>query len=103
MATCFDIGAIDQIPIGEGRNFRLADRTVAVFRTHDDAVFATQPDCPHRQGPLADGLLGGTTIICPLHDRAYDLRTGKSATGECPLKIYPVSVTDDRHVCVTVE
>ena len=88
------IGPLDMIPRGEGRNFVVGDLTVAVFRTHGDEVFATQAECPHAQGPLADGMMGGTTIVCPLHDRSYDLRTGKVLAGECDLKTYPVRKSD---------
>jgi nitrite reductase (NADH) small subunit len=84
------IGHIEQIPRGEGRNFALGDRVVAVFRTHADEVFATQAACPHLGGPLADGMLGGTIIVCPLHDRSFDLRTGAVVSGECGIAVYPI-------------
>jgi nitrite reductase (NADH) small subunit len=66
----------DQIPVGEGRTFIVGGKPIAVFQTHDGGIFATQPHCPHKGGPLADGLLGGTTLMCPLHDRTFDLKTG---------------------------
>jgi len=89
------IGRLDQIPRGEGRNFDVAGRTVAVFRTHADEVFATQAECPHLGGPLADGMMGGTTIMCPLHDRMYDMRTGAVLMGECPIRTYPIRQATD--------
>ena len=84
------IGTLEQIPRGEGRNFEVAGTVVAVFRTHADEVLACQAHCPHLNGPLADGMLGGTVIMCPLHDRMYDLRTGKVLVGECDIAVYPV-------------
>lgn len=96
------IGSMEQIPRGEGRNFKVAGRVVAVFRTHADEVFASQAECPHLQGPLADGMLGGTTIMCPLHDRAYDLRTGAVLVGECSIAVYPVSKAADGTLAVEV-
>ena len=96
------IGPLEQIPRGEGRNFELGGRMVAVFRTHDDEVFATQAGCPHLGGPLADGMMGGTTIMCPLHDRSYDLRTGAVLVGECPIAVYPARRLTDGEVVVTV-
>lgn len=84
------IGTLDQIPRGEGRNFAVGTQVVAVFRTHADEVLACQANCPHLGGPLADGMLGGTTIMCPLHDRTYDLRTGKVLVGECDIAVFPV-------------
>ena len=84
------IGHLSQIPPGEGRTFDIAGHRIAVFRTHNDEVYASQADCPHKQGPLADGMLGGTTLMCPLHDRLYDLRTGQELTGDCNLRTYPI-------------
>ncbi|CAN5345207.1 nitrite reductase small subunit NirD [soil metagenome] len=94
----YDIGALEQIPRGEGRNFLVAGTTVAVFRNHADEVFATQPQCPHKQGPLADGLLGGRTLICPLHERAFDLATGLEMGSDCGLRVYPASLSAEGSV-----
>jgi nitrite reductase (NADH) small subunit len=90
----FDLGPIDQIPPGEGRNFDVAGRRVAVFRTRDGRVFATQAECPHRGGPLADGLLGAGTIVCPLHEWRFDLASGESANGVCPIAVYAIGVDE---------
>lgn len=85
------IGRLEQIPRGEGRNFDVDGTRVAVFRTHDDEVFATQPECPHKKGPLADGMLGGTTLLCPLHDLPIDLRSGQVLDGTgCTVKTYAI-------------
>ena len=96
MANGVLIGEVTQIPRGEGRAFAVKGRRVAVFRTQAGEVFATQAECPHLQGPLADGITGGTTVICPLHERAYDLRTGQGLNGECSsLRVYPISLGAD--------
>ena len=68
---------------------------VAVSRTRTGGVFATQAECPHKRGSWADGLIGGTTVVCPLHDRIYDPATGAAIVGECDLRIYPVRVAGD--------
>jgi nitrite reductase (NADH) small subunit len=96
------IGRLAQIPRGEGRNFEVDGTQVAVFRTHADAVFASEPTCPHRQGPLADGMLGGTVIMCPLHDRSYDLRTGQELGGDCSLTVYKVRLLPDGTLLLTL-
>jgi nitrite reductase (NADH) small subunit len=97
------IGEVAQIPIGEGRVFSVAGRRVAVFHTHAGGVFATQADCPHQRGPLADGLIGGTTVVCPLHDRAFDLRTGVGLSGAgIDLQVYPASLDDDGKIWLVV-
>jgi nitrite reductase [NAD(P)H] small subunit len=97
------IGDVAQIPMGEGRTFEIAGRRIAVFHTHSDEVFATQAECPHLQGPLADGLTGGATVVCPLYERTYDLRTGLGLNGECTkLQVYPASLGEDGNMWVTV-
>ena len=97
------LGGVGQIPIGEGRTFAVGDRHIALFRTHAEEVFATQAECPHSRGPLADGLTGGATVICPLHERTYDLRTGRGLNGECThLRVYPVSLDHDGNIWLQV-
>jgi nitrite reductase (NADH) small subunit len=93
-------GEVSQIPPGEGRTFEVAGRRIAIFHTRGGAMYATQAYCPHLGGPLADGLVGGTSVICPLHDRTYDLRTGQGPESECGLRVYPVSVGDDGKIFV---
>jgi nitrite reductase (NADH) small subunit len=89
------LGPLRLIPPGEGRNFDVAGERVAVFHTRSGEVFATQANCPHKNGPLADGLVGGTTVICPLHAWKFNLSTGEPLLGSCKLKTYPVRVTPD--------
>jgi nitrite reductase (NADH) small subunit len=94
------VGEVDQLPKGEGRTFAVAGRRLALFRTRSGDIFATQAECPHKGGPLADGLIGGTTVICPLHDRLYDLRTGQGPESECAIEIYAVSLGGDGKIWV---
>jgi nitrite reductase (NADH) small subunit len=95
-------GPLTSIPAGEGRTFVLGGQRVAIFHTRTGEVFATQADCPHRNGPLADGLLGGSTLICPLHAWKFDLKTGSALYGECGIKTYPAKLDDQQRVVVTV-
>ena len=53
-----------------------------MFRTHVGSVHATQAYCPHLGGPLADGLTSASVVVCPLHDRTYDLVSGCGLTHE---------------------
>ena len=59
------LGSIDDIPLGEGRVFRIDGRDVAVFRCRNGEVHATEATCPHRGGPLADGLVGDHSVDLP--------------------------------------
>lgn len=98
------VGSVETIPLGEGRRFVLQGEAVAVFRGRDGALFATQALCPHRQGPLADGMVGGGRVVCPLHAYDFDLATGVSRSGACGnLRTHAVSVDEDGAVWVDVE
>ena len=90
------IGRTTEIPPGEGRTFEVGGKRIAVFHARTGGFFAIQADCPHKGGPLADGLLGGTTVVCPLHDRAWDLATGApAANSDCPIAVYPIRAAED--------
>jgi nitrite reductase (NADH) small subunit len=90
-----DLGPIERVPRGEGRNFETPDGLVAVFRTRADEVYATQALCPHRQGPLADGFVGAGRVVCPLHAFHFDLATGAPKGNDCRgLATYAVRVDE---------
>ena len=97
-----NLGPLSQVPPGEGRNFRIGALRIAVFHTRQGAVFASQAECPHRVGPLADGLLGGNTLVCPLHGWKFDLATGQTSNGECGLTTYPVEVSASGDIVLTL-
>ena len=78
-----NLGHVDRIPLGEGRQFQAGPTMIAVFRTRDGAVFATQALCSHKEGPLADGIIGDDKIVCPLHAYAFDLRSGNPLGHGC--------------------
>lgn len=102
--TIYRLGPLSQIPIGEGREFKLSDDlAIAVFHARNGKVYASQAKCPHLNGPLADGILGGSIIMCPLHTRKYDLSTGMSQQGDCGIETYPVEVTSTGQIIVTVD
>ena len=94
------LGPVATIPEGEGRTFVVDGRRLAVFRGRDGGLFATQAECPHKGGPLADGLLGSGTLICPLHSLKFDLTTGKALNSDCSLRTYAVSLSDNGQLLV---
>ena len=99
----YNIGSLDQIPVGEGRLFKIGHRPVAVFRTRQGSVFAAQALCPHKAGPLSDGLVGGEQVICPLHSIRFDLATGQPIGNDCKaLKTYPVAVSEAGEVLISL-
>ena len=99
----FDLGPIDRIPPGEGQTFIVQGREIAVFRSREDAVWATQARCPHKAWLLADGIVGGGQVICPLHSYKFDLGSGAPVRNECAaLRTYLTEVTADRRVLVWI-
>ncbi len=88
------LGPVGQIPPGEGREFAVGGRRIAVFRTRDGRIAATDARCPHKGGPLADGIVGRSSVVCPLHARRYGLGDGADADGGCGLTVHPVHVDD---------
>ena len=86
-----NLGSIEKIPLGQGRSFTIEGQQIAVFRQRDGTLFATQNACPHKQGPLAEGIVGGGKVICPLHSHKFNLATGEGSEPHECVKTYPVS------------
>ena len=73
----FDVGAVEDIPFRGARRLRRPDGDIALFRTGDGKIFALEDRCPHKAGPLSDGIVSGHAVACPLHSWMIDLRSGK--------------------------
>ena len=96
-AAWTDIGALDQIPRRGARVVRTVHGCVAVFRTVDDRAFALEDRCPHRGGPLSQGIVHGTSVTCPLHNWIVSLETGQAqGADEGRARILPLRVEDGR-------
>lgn len=94
-----DLGTVDSVPLGEGRAYTINNLSIAVFRQRDGKLFATDNTCPHRSGPLADGIVGGGKVICPFHAWKFDLETGRCVSGDtAELQIYTVQAINGRIV-----
>jgi nitrite reductase (NADH) small subunit len=89
-----DVGPLGDIPAGEGRTYAVDGRQVAVFRLRDGSLRAIDAVCPHRGGPLADGLIDERVVVCPLHGHAFDTSTGCEVGGDMSVRSYPVSAVD---------
>ena len=85
---------VADIPPEEGRVVRIADRPIAMFRS-GTTIYALDNTCTHRGGPLADGLVSDATVACPLHERRFDLASGRAVGHDCgAVAAYPVEVVD---------
>jgi len=93
MSNWIVIGQIDDIPKLGSRVIATAEGDVAVFRTSDDQVFALRDQCPHKGGPLSQGMVYGHAVACPLHNWSIDLASGEAvAPDEGCTNSYPVKV-----------
>jgi nitrite reductase (NADH) small subunit len=102
MSTTTDLYAcrVDDVPLGEGRAITLDGRRVAIFRSAA-GWYALDAACPHRGGPLADGIVCDNAVICPLHDRRYDLASGAALNAGEGVTAHGVSLDGER-VLVTL-
>lgn len=100
----YNLGSVQRIPLGEGRMFRIVGEMIAIFRARDGGVYATQAHCPHRGGPLADGLVGACRVICPLHNFVFDLATGEPVENACErLRTYPIKLSEAGDMLLTID
>ena len=70
------VTVVGNIPPREGRAVLVGDRELALFNL-GDRFLATDPQCPHQGGPLCDGIVTGTSVVCPLHAWKVDLENGE--------------------------
>ncbi|EGL53049.1 MAG: nitrite reductase small subunit NirD [Pseudomonadota bacterium] len=75
-----EVGPLVDIPKKGSRVLVTAEGDVAVFRTSSDQVFALFDQCPHKKGPLSQGLVYDNRVACPLHNWVIDMNSGE-ATG----------------------
>jgi nitrite reductase (NADH) small subunit len=93
MSNWIEIGALIDIPVLGSRVVRTASGDIAVFRTADDEVFALDDRCPHKGGPLSQGIVHNKRVTCPLHNFVIELRSGAAvAPDEGCTRAHPVKV-----------
>ena len=90
-----EIGKVTDIPRQGARVIATEHGPIAVFRTVDDEIFALRDRCPHKGGPLSQGIVHGRKVACPLHDWKINLDSGLAVAPDqgCAAR-YPVRVSD---------
>ncbi|HKM61133.1 MAG TPA: nitrite reductase small subunit NirD [Acidisphaera sp.] len=97
-----DVGTIDDIPPQGARTVATARGQVAIFRTRDDAIFALDDRCPHKDGRLSQGIVHGHSVTCPLHNWVIGLADGRAAEpDEGCVRTIPVRL-DGRRILIAV-
>lgn len=91
------IARLDDIPMRGARLVKTAHGCIALFRTAEDDVFAIDDKCPHKSGPLSQGIVHGRAVTCPLHNWVIDLETGHAqGADKGSVKTYALKIEGDR-------
>lgn len=72
------VGSLSDIPRRGARRVKAGPRMIAIFRTDDDRLFALDDKCPHKAGPLSQGIVHGDCVTCPLHNWVISLESGEA-------------------------
>jgi len=92
-----NVGAINDIPKMGARVVRTEEGDIAIFRTAEDKIFALRDKCPHKGGPLSQGIVHDERVTCPLHDWKISLKTGIAVAPDegCAAR-FPIKIEDDK-------
>lgn len=71
------VAVLSELTPGVGKRVKVADEEVALFKKGDDTVLAIQNSCPHKGGPLSEGIVSGDHVFCPLHDWKINMKDGQ--------------------------
>jgi nitrite reductase (NADH) small subunit len=97
MSDWIEIGNLNDIPQLGARVVTSTQGNIAVFRTAEDKVFALKDECPHKQGPLSQGIVHGDRVACPLHDWKVHLDSGIAvAPDEGCAATFPIRMEGDK-------
>lgn len=88
-----NVGHVDEIPFLGSRVVRTEQDDIAVFKTANGKIFALIDKCPHKGGPLSQGIVHGNSVSCPLHNWVISLESGEvigpdqGCTGTIPIEV----------------
>lgn len=92
-----EVGHIADIPRRGARCVKVPGYTVALFRTGDDQIFALEDKCPHKGGPLSQGIVHDGCVTCPLHSMVISLKSGTAqGADEGQVRVIPVRMDGAR-------
>lgn len=95
-STWISVGTLAEIPRRGARCVKIGEMTIAIFRTADDRVFALEDKCPHKQGPLSQGIVHDGCVTCPLHNWVISLSTGQAqGADEGATRTFPVRLESE--------
>ncbi|MBU9711884.1 nitrite reductase small subunit NirD [Evansella tamaricis] len=90
------VAHLDELPLQIGKEVIIGEHEIALFRLSSGKVKAIENKCPHKQGPLAQGIVSGEYVFCPLHDWKIDVTTGEvQKPDDGCVQTFPVDVEDN--------
>lgn len=91
-----EIGQLSDIPKRGARCVKHGEMTIAIFRTLDDQIYALEDKCPHKNGPLSQGIVHDGCVTCPLHNWVISLSTGEAQGADTGQTLsFPIKVEGD--------
>ena len=88
-----EVAKLDDIPKQGSRTVKTEAGDIAIFRSVNDELFALKDECPHKGGPISQGVVFGCKVACPLHNWKIELSTGKAAPpDEGSVTTYPIKL-----------
>ncbi len=90
------IGLLSDIPVKGSRCIKLGSTTIGIFRTAEDEVYALEDKCPHKNGPLSQGIVHDNCVTCPLHNWVISLQSGQAqGADEGSVRTYRVRIVEE--------
>jgi nitrite reductase (NADH) small subunit len=87
------VGSLGDIPQRGARCIKAGEKTIALFRTATDQVFALEDKCPHAGGPLSNGIVHDGCVTCPLHNWIISLENGEAQGADSGKTLsYPIKM-----------
>lgn len=93
------VATLSDIPLRGARRVKTPMGIIGLFKTAENLVFAIADQCPHKQGPLSQGIVHNGCVTCPLHNWVIDLASGEAqGADKGSVQTFPVEVRDDGEV-----
>ncbi|MAU41628.1 MAG: nitrite reductase (NAD(P)H) small subunit [Kordiimonas sp.] len=100
-----EVGQINDIPPLGARTINTKTGRIALFRAEGDKIYALEDRCPHKNGPLSQGIVHDCAVTCPLHNWVIDLQSGEArGPDQGTVPTIPVKITDGKiQIAITAE
>ena len=92
-----EVATLTDLQVGIGKRVKVADTEIALFKLKSGKVSAIENSCPHKGGPLSEGIVSGDHVFCPLHDWKICTTDGQVQAPDVGcVKKYDVEMVDEK-------